>query len=252
MLILISPAKSLDFESEYQVPMSSQPEFIEDSKLLVSKLKKLSSKKIGELMKISATLSDLNYDRYQSWNTPFTETNAKHALLVFTGDVYRGLNAKSFNEDQLNYAQKHLKILSGLYGLLRPLDLIQPYRLEMGTRFQVNAKEKNLYSFWQQKITEKINESNDEVILNLASNEYSKAIDFKATDAKIISPQFKDFKNGQYKTIMTFAKLARGYMTNYVITNKIEKDDDLKGFDYEGYTYNNDLSNNGELVFTRG
>lgn len=256
MIILLSPAKTLDFESPNKVNDFTQPDFLKDSQVLVNKLKKEKPAKIKKLMGISEQLAQLNYDRFNSWKTPFNLKNARQAILAFKGDVYRGLEAETFNKTQLDFAQKHLRLLSGLYGLLRPLDLIQPYRLEMGTKYAVDAKTKNLYAFWEKKIAKKLEEEfktlKSNTIINLASNEYFKAVNTKLIDANIITPEFKDFKNGQYKSIMTYAKLGRGYMTNYIIKNKIKKVEDLKGFDSEGYSFNKKLSTDTNLIFTRG
>lgn len=253
MITVLSPAKSLDFESPAQTKKSSELLFKDETNRLIKKLKKLSSKKIGDLMSISPALSDLNYNRYQNFSDTFTQENAKQAILAFTGDVYRGLDAGSFNEKELSFAQDHVRILSGLYGLIKPLDLIQPYRLEMGTKLDVTPKIKNLYAFWDDKITSQLNkELNGELLVNLASNEYFKAIQPKKLKSDILTIDFKDYKNGEYKTIMTYAKLARGYMTNYIIKNGIDDIESIKGFDYEGYVFNNQLSKDLNWVFTRG
>ena len=255
MIHLLSPAKSLDFESKPQIDQFSETQFQKEySTKLIQTVKKISVKKLEKLMGISSNLATLNYERYQEWAPSHKLGISKQALLSFTGDVYRGLDAASLSEDDLRYAQGHLRILSGLYGLLKPLDLMMPYRLEMGTKLAV-GKKKNLYDFWGNLLTEKLNEeiqSHDEkTIVNLASNEYFKAIKPKELRANVISPQFKDAKNGQYKLIMTFAKLARGYMSRYIIVNKIEKAEDLLGFDLNGYVYNPSLSSENEPVFTR-
>jgi cytoplasmic iron level regulating protein YaaA (DUF328/UPF0246 family) len=256
MLIVISPAKSLDFEASPISEVHTTPEFLEDSQLLIKKLKKLSPKKIGKLMSISPALSDLNYERYQTWNLPFDTNNSKQCLEAFRGDVYRGMAAETFTQEDFNYSQKHLRILSGLYGLLKPLDLIQPYRLEMGTRFAVTPKKSNLYKFWDTKITEAVNkavaESGNNILINLASNEYYKAVQPKLVEGTIITPQFKDMKNGEYKAIMTFAKLARGYMSAFIIKNRLTEPEQLKAFDTEGYVYNENESEGNDWVFTRG
>lgn len=253
MIALLSPAKSLDFETKPHVSNHTQPAFLEDSEYLVKKLKKLSAKKIGKLMSISPALSDLNHQRYQEWSTPFNTSNAKQAALCFTGDVYRGWSATQMDAGDLDFAQDHVRILSGLYGILKPLDLIQPYRLEMGIRFEVTPKVKNLYAFWQKKLTAQLNdEVQGGVVLNLASNEYFKVINTKEVHGTVINAQFKDMKNGQYKTIMTFAKLARGYMTRYIVANRITDIEDIKGFDLEGYVYNPRESEGNDWVFTRG
>jgi len=251
MLVIISPAKSLNLDPQQQTEKYSIPEFIEESEYLVKKLKKLSPQKIGNLMNISPDLADLNHQRFADWSTPFTPNNAKQSLLSFSGDVYRGINTQDFSESDLQFAQDHLRILSGMYGLLRPLDLMQPYRLEMGTKFKVTPKLKNLYKFWDGKITEVLNELSGDVLINLASNEYFKAVHSKSFKGRVVTPQFKDWKNGEYKTIMTFAKLARGYMTRYIIKNRITKAEDLLGFDENAYVYNPKLSTEDQPVFTR-
>ena len=255
MKIVISPAKSLDFEKCTVFKDSSKCIFLSDSEILIKKLKKLSAKKIGALMSISPALSELNYDRYQSWSLPFTLNNSKHALAVFTGEVYRGINVSGFSEQDLNIAQEKLRIISGLYGLLKPRDLIQPYRLEMGTRFTVNPKTKNLYQFWGNKITDALNDElaqDDGVLVNLASNEYFKAINPKNIKGKVITCHFRDFKNGEYKMIMTFAKQARGYMARFIIKNDLQKIEELQAFDEGGYVFNPKMSNESEFTFTRG
>jgi len=253
MITVLSPAKSLDFESQSPISKHTALTFSKETQTLVKKLKKLSAKKIGNLMNLSTNLSDLNYERYQSFSEDYSTDNSKQAILAFTGDVYRGLDAKSFNEADFDFAQDHVRILSGLYGLARPLDYIQPYRLEMGTKFEVSAKAKNLYGFWKDKVTSQLNKDLDgDLLVNLASNEYFKAVDTKSLKSDVLTLNFKDNKNGQYKAIMTYAKLARGYMTNYIVKNKIDKVDDLRGFDYEGYVFNNDLSSYLDWTFTRG
>jgi uncharacterized protein len=252
MITLLSPAKTLDFESAAQTKTHTQPEFLENSEYLINKLRKLSARQIGKMMSINTELADLNQARFNSWSLPFNLKNAKQAMLAFRGDVYRGLNATEFNEADLQFAQKHVRILSGLYGLLRPLDLMQPYRLEMGTRWAVTPKTKNLYAYWDSAITEHLVTSLDEpVVINLASNEYFKAVKPKLLGARIITCQFQDFKNGEYKSLMTYAKLGRGYMTNFIIKNKINKAEDLKGFNLKKYTYNDKFSSENEWVFTR-
>ena len=255
MKIVISPAKSLNFESAIEFKNSSKCSFLTDSEKLIKKIKKLSPKKIGNLMSISPVLSQLNYDRYQSWSLPFTKENSKHALAVFTGEVYRGINVSDFSEKDLSVAQDKLRIISGLYGLLRPMDLIQPYRLEMGTRFAVTPKIKDLYQFWGSKITDALNKelaNDDGVLVNLASNEYFKAVNPKEIKGKVITCNFKDSKNGEYKMIMTFAKQARGYMSRFVIKNDLKKIEELKAFDQNGYVFNPRMSGESELTFTRG
>ncbi len=252
MKIIISPAKSLDFENKVTTDVYTQPRFLEQSEKLNKKLKTLSRKKLSELMKISDDLASLNYDRNQDWQPPFSLDNAKQAVFAFTGEVYRGIDANSISEDKIPVLQDKLRILSGLYGLLKPLDLIQPYRLEMGTKLKVGRRE-NLYKFWDTKLAESLNEELEEgeLLINLASTEYFKALPKKALKVPMITPVFKDFKNGQYKTIMTFAKKARGLMVRYIIDNNVETLEELKGFDVEGYGFSEEMSTETELVFTR-
>lgn len=253
MILLISPAKSLDF-STTNVQQHSTPRMLADSKVLIDNLKQKSSPDLQKLMKVSEKIATLNVERYQSFSTPFDLTNAKQAVLAFQGDVYKGMEANTFSEADLAFAQQHLRILSGLYGLLKPLDLIQPYRLEMGTRLQ-NDKGKNLYEFWDTKITETLNNDlvaqGDNIVINLASKEYFKSIKKKSLAADLYHIEFKDEKNGQFKIISFYAKKARGMMANYVIKNKIKNPEDLKGFDYEGYYFNNEFSSEREFIFTR-
>jgi cytoplasmic iron level regulating protein YaaA (DUF328/UPF0246 family) len=203
-------------------------------------------------MKISDNLGQLNYERNQEWQLPFTKDNARQALYAFSGDVYRGIDAYTIDTNRLDKVQDTVRIISGLYGVLKPLDLIQPYRLEMGTKMPV-GRNKNLYEFWKKKVTQALNDEleDNEVFLNLASNEYFKTIDTKALKVPVISAKFKDLKNGEYKTIMTFAKLARGYMTRYIIDTDAKTIDDIKGFNYEGYGFSESLSSENELVFIR-
>lgn len=252
MKIIISPAKSLDFESKVPTSLHTQPRFLEQSEKLNKKLKTLSKKKLSELMKISDDLSALNYDRNQNWEIPFTPENAKQAIYAFTGAVFQGIDVNSLEEEKLPLLQNNLRILSGLYGLLKPLDLIQPYRLEMGTRLKVGRKE-NLYKFWDDTVANALNEElkEDELLVNLASLEYFKVIPKKILKVPMITPVFKDFKNGQYKTIMTFAKKARGLMVRYIIDNNVKTIEDLKGFDVDKYRFSEEMSTETELVFTR-
>lgn len=252
MKIIISPAKSLDFESKATTDVYTQPRFLDQSEKLNKKLRTLSRKKLSELMKISDDLASLNYDRNQDWQPPFSLDNAKQAVFAFTGEVYRGIDASSISEDKISILQEKLRILSGLYGLLKPLDLIQPYRLEMGTKLKVGRRE-NLYKFWDTTLAESLNEElgDGELLINLASTEYFKALPKKALKVPMITPVFKDFKNGQYKTIMTFAKKARGLMVRYIIDNNVEILEELKGFDVEGYGFSEEMSTETELVFTR-
>ena len=254
MLLVISPAKTLDFETPAHTEQYSQGDFLARSQALISQLQKLSPDDISALMKISPKLGELNHHRFMNWARPFTPANAKAAVLAFRGDVYTGLNADSFNDDDFNFAQQHLRILSGLYGLLKPLDLIQPYRLEMGTRFE-NKDGKNLYEFWDNKITSAINKQltaiDSEVLVNLASNEYFSAVKAKTLKADIITPVFKDFKNGKYKIISFYAKKARGLMAAYIIKQRISDVDQLKAFDSEGYYFCAEQSSAREWVFLR-
>ncbi|WP_444915154.1 peroxide stress protein YaaA [Microbulbifer sp. TRSA007] len=254
MLIVISPAKTLDYESDIPSLETTQPDFLKESAALIKELRELSPQQVSSLMKISDKLGVLNYDRFHTWKRPFTDNNARPALLAFKGDVYTGLEAETMGKRDFAYAQKHLRMLSGLYGLLRPLDLMQPYRLEMGTKFE-NAKGKNLYEFWGDKITEALNAQLQGVknreLVNLASNEYFKSVKTKQLDAQVITPHFKDLKNGQYKMISFFAKKARGMMSRWAIDQRIKKAEELKGFDVAGYGYNPGLSTEWEWVFTR-
>lgn len=252
MKIVISPAKSLNFETLAPTSLHTQGIFLDKAERLSKVLKKKSAKSISKLMHVSDNLGQLNYERNQAWSLPFSLDNAKQAIYAFNGDVFRGLDVMSLSTDKLPQLQDKLRIISGQYGLLKPLDLIQAYRLEMGTKLKVGRKE-NLYQFWENAITKALNEEleKDELFLNLASNEYFKAIKSKELKVPVITPIFKDFKNGKYKTIMTFAKLARGYMVRYIIENSIETIEDVKGFDLEGYKFDANLSTKTELIFTR-
>ena len=254
MLIVISPAKSLDYKTPPKISEFTIPEFLNESEKLVGRLKTMSPKKLSELMGISADLGELNFKRFQEWHLPFTPENAKQAILAFNGDVYQGLNATTFSKEQFERAQTKLRILSGIYGVLKPLDLMQPFRLEMGTKLKY-YKSKDLYSFWNPLITKKINEavseSGNKVLINLASNEYFKSIDKKKLKAEIVTPDFKEFKNGSYKMISFFAKRARGLMSRYLIENDISDPSDLLAFDAEGYSFNSRLSKADNPVFTR-
>ena len=254
MLILISPAKTLDYETPATTKKSTQPAMLAAAQVLIDELRGLAPQDVSKLMHISDKLGTLNYDRYQSWNQPFTKDNAKQAVLAFKGDVYTGLDAGSLNTDELSFAQKHLRILSGLYGLLRPLDLMQPYRLEMGTKF-ANSRGKNLYEFWGSDITDAINKQlkalKSDVTVNLASNEYFKSVKIKELNAQLITPMFKDKKNGQYKIISFYAKKARGLMSAYAIKNGLTDAAKLKKFNLAGYCFNESLSEGNSWVFTR-
>lgn len=254
MLIVISPAKTLDYETPPKTKVFTIPDYLKQSQQLINRLRNLSSLDISELMKVSTKIADLNFDRYESWKKPFTEKNAKQAILAFKGDVYTGLDAETFKADDFKFAQKHLRVLSGLYGLLRPLDLMQPYRLEMGTKLQTDSG-KNLYEFWGSDITEGLNAQlkkiKSKTLINLASNEYFKSVKPKELNAEIITPAFKEFKNGEYKMIGIYAKKARGLLSRYIIQNKLNDPEDIKSFDEEGYRFNKTLSKGNNWVFTR-
>lgn len=252
MIILISPAKTLNFDPT-DLKLHTTPRMLADSEKLVNVMKKKSAKKIKELMKVSDNIAELNVERYKNYETPFTLDNAKQSILAFKGDVYTGLQAEEFNDEEMEFAQKHLRILSGLYGLLKPLDLMQPYRLEMGTRLKTGRK-KNLYEFWDKKITELINndlaDSGSNIILNLASKEYFHSVKPDLLNGELYTVNFKENRNGVYKVISFSAKKARGTMSRLIIQNKITEVNDLKGLEVDGYTYNADLSSEHELLFT--
>ncbi|MCG6658245.1 peroxide stress protein YaaA [Halomonas campisalis] len=254
MLSVISPAKSLDFESPATTSRYSQPDFLDRSRELIDILVDYSPQRLSELMGISDKLAGLNAARFAEWHTPFTPENAKPAAQAFQGDVYLGLEAGSFSDEDNAFAQQHLRILSGLYGLLRPLDLIQPYRLEMGTKL-ANPAGKDLYAFWKDTLTEALDravaESGSPVLVNLASNEYFKAIDARRLKARVITPVFKDEKNGQLKIISFYAKKARGLMSAWMIRQRLDDPEGLKDFDVAGYRFNATLSEGDSLVFTR-
>ncbi|GAA4293117.1 peroxide stress protein YaaA [Aestuariibaculum suncheonense] len=252
MKLVLSPAKSLDFETQLPTTKTSEAQFLKQSERINKLLKKKSAKSLSQLMSISDALGQLNYERNQAWELPFNADNARPAVYAFNGDVYKGLDAYNIKEDQLDSLQNTVRILSGLYGLLKPLDLIQPYRLEMGTKFPVGTK-KNLYEFWKKDITKALNEEleDGELFLNLASNEYFKAVDVKALKVPVITANFKDFKNGEYKVISFFAKEARGLMARYVVETNAQTVDDLKGFNYEGYGFSEAMSTETDLVFIR-
>lgn len=254
MLMVISPAKTLDFETPPTTGRFTQPQYLDHSRELIDQLRELTPAQISELMHLSDKLAGLNAARFGSWSPDFTLDNAKQALLAFKGDVYTGLEAETLSEAQLDYAQGHLRMLSGLYGLLRPLDLMQPYRLEMGTRL-TNARGKDLYAFWGTRISEWLNEAladqGDDLLLNLASTEYFSAVKRSSLKARIIDTEFKDFKNGQYKIISFYAKKARGMMSRFVIEERINRPEALQAFDVQGYRYNREQSTPDKLVFLR-
>ncbi|MDO4728954.1 MAG: peroxide stress protein YaaA [Bacteroidota bacterium] len=253
MKIVISPAKSLNFDREIPIKKYTQPIFEQEMKVINEELKKLSPKQLSMMMNISEKLAELNWQRNQKFSQPFSLENAKQAIYVFDGDVYDGIDILSFNGDEVEKLQNSLRILSGQYGLLKPLDLIQPYRLEMGTKIQIK-KTNGLYEFWKEKITNTLNNELNEkdLFINLASNEYFKAIDIKKIKSTIITPVFKDWKGDSLKIISFYAKKARGLMVKYIIKNNIQTIDELKGFDYEGYHFSEQHSNKcNELVFIR-
>lgn len=249
MLAVISPSKTQDF-SPSSITNFTQTRQIKESRVLVDILKVKTQGDIAQLMSISEKLSILNFERFQTFKTPFTLANAKQALLAFKGDVYNGIDASSLDAQDLEFAQATLRMLSGLYGVVRPLDLIAPYRLEMGTKLATN-KGKNLYEFWGDKISKVLNEDEPEVIINLASNEYFKGIDKKALNAKIINIAFKELKNDQYKIIGIYAKRARGLMVNYMVKNRLTNPESLKAFDVEGYQFKPEMSDKLTWVFAR-
>ena len=252
MITILSPAKTLDFETRYDHLPVSVPEDIDKSEKLIKKLRTISGKKLGAMMHLSKDLAALNVERYQNWSTEFNMENSRPALMTFGGDVYRGMNNKSFTEEDLVFANEHVRLLSGLHGMLRPLDQIQPYRLEMGTTLPVGRK-KNIYQFWGDRVTDRIKDSmaaaGTDTLVNLASSEYSKVVDFNKIKGRVITPVFKDLKNGEYKVVMTWAKLARGMMTGFIVRNRLTKVEDILGF--KEYHFSEPLSTDSEWVFTR-
>ncbi len=252
MKIVISPAKSLDYTTELPTTNHTQGVFLEQAQKLSVVLKKKSAKQLSALMHISDNLGQLNFERNQEWSLPFTAKNARQAIYAFKGTVYEGLDAYSIPQDKLEPLQDKLRILSGQYGILKPLDLMQPYRLEMGTKLKIGRKD-NLYKFWGNTITDALNQElkDDEPFVNLASNEYFKVVQPKLLKVPVITPIFKDFKGDKLKVIAFFAKKARGMMVRYIIDNNIEIVEDLKGFNVSGYAFDANLSTASELVFTR-
>ena len=253
LVTIISPAKKLDYSPVEKNIDSTIPSLLEHSNELIKDLKSLNPQEVSSLMSLSDKLGALNYERFQEWKTPFTKSNSKQAILDFKGDVYQGLDAESLSETELIWAQKHVRILSGLYGILKPMDLMQPYRLEMGTKF-ATKRGQNLYDFWNSIITEELNKnfsSDNTNLLNLASNEYFKSINVSELKANVISPVFMDKKNGKYKIISFFAKKARGLMTRYVIKNRIEDITDIQNFDEGGYFFSEAMSEDNKPVFCR-
>lgn len=254
MLILLSPSKSLNLETKIVSKTHSIPVFLKDSQILINELKKFSALDLAKLMKISDKLAKLNFERYAAFKTPFTIQNSKPAIFIFDGDVYDGIDVENYNEKDLNFAQNHLRILSGLYGILKPLDLIQPYRLEMGTNLK-NLRGKNLYQFWIIKITDLLNEElenfAEKIILNLASEEYFSAVNSNQIKGQIINIIFKEKKGDDYKIIGIFAKKARGLMADYIIKNKIQKVEEVKKFNYSNYKFKKEFSDKNNWCFCR-
>jgi len=255
MLLTISPAKTLDFENAPELVDYTIPHFIDKADYLAQKLKKYTPRKLKKLMDVSQALAELNFEHYQKWDLPLTPQNSRQALHVFKGTVYQGLDAASLNDSSINYLNNNLLILSGLYGVLQPTDLMLPYRLEMGSPFKVTSVKNSLYKFWGNQITDYFNqrleEENTDILVNLASNEYFKSIKTKNLKAQIITPEFKDEKNGDYKMISFFAKKARGMMLRFIAHHTITEPEELKAFNSEGYYFNNNLSNEKKWVFTR-
>ena len=252
MFIVISPAKKLDFDSPISFKKSTKIKFSQEAYELIKKLRKFSSPEIAKLMKLSDSLAQLNVDRYKKYKNSFNESDCKQAVFAFSGDTYVGLDASSLDKSSIDYAQKHLGILSGLYGLIRPLDLIYPYRLEMGTKLSVE-KAKNLYEYWSQMVTKEIGLAlkKEKYLINLASNEYFKVVDIDSLEGEVITPVFKEKRGDKYKIISFCAKKARGMMARFIIENKVSVPKELKKFNSGGYTFNKSLSNESEFVFTR-
>jgi hypothetical protein len=254
MLTVISPAKTLDFDTPTVTDTFTQPVHLTQSRKLVRRMRQLSSQELAKLMHVSGNIADLNQQRFKKWKTPFKPENARQAIFAFKGDVYIGLDAYGMTARNVDFAQDHLRILSGLYGVLRPLDLMQPYRLEMGTRIDTDMGN-NLYQFWDGRITKTLNQelkqSGSSSLINLASNEYFKSIKAKLLKAEVITPTFKDYNKGSYQVIGFFAKKARGLMARYLIDNEIDNPADLKDFSADGYAFNKTMSNSHEWVFTR-
>lgn len=250
MIVLLSPAKNLNLDKQDITKEYTQPRFLEESEKIIRKLQRLTKNELAELMSINNKLTELNYERFKQWHLPFTRDNAMQAIFAFNGEVYNGLKARKLTEDDVRFAQDYIRILSGLHGILRPLDLIQPYRLEMSTRLGVDRK-KDLYEFWDTKLIDEITKDNkDNVLINLASNEYFKAVDINH-DFRVITPVFKDLRNGEYKVITIYMKKARGMMTRFMIGERITNPEDLKHFEEEGYFFNVNMSKENEWEFTR-
>ena len=254
MIIVVSPAKTLDYETPLPTKEFSEPDFLSEASVLIDVLKGKTNEEVKDLMKLSDKLTELNVERYKQWSQPFSPDNARPGIFAFKGDVYVGLDAQSFNDADIQFAQNHLRILSGLYGVLRPLDLMQPYRLEMGTKLKTDTG-KNLYEFWGSKISDSLNNDHQEgegrELINLASNEYFSAIDKKNLDSEIITPAFYDWKNGKYKMISFYAKKARGMMAAWIIKNRITSSQKLESFDVAGYMYSPEMSESNKPAFIR-
>ncbi|SEN39072.1 peroxide stress protein YaaA [Nitrosomonas marina] len=254
MIIVISPAKTLDFETPARTEKFTLPDFLDESEKLVTQLQAMEPDEIGRLMSISPKLAVLNSNRYYEWKRPFSRNNAKQAMYAFKGDVYTGLDAETLDAQTVEFAQNHLRILSGLYGILRPLDLIQPYRLEMGTQLK-NQRGNNLYEFWGDILTDSINQElrkqRADTLINLASHEYFKSLKMDKLNARVITPVFKDEKNGVYKIISFFAKKARGLMSRFIFVNKLSAPEDIKHFDVAGYQFAAAESDDHEWIFMR-
>lgn len=254
MLILLSPSKTLDYDTPPPTDGYTEPEYLDDAETLVDILRDYDVEEIGELMDISEDLSELNYDRYQSFETPFTPDNAKQSIFAFDGDVYRDFQFEDYDDQDFNFLQDHVRILSGMYGILRPLDLMQPYRLEMGTKLD-NPRGDDLYEFWGDRLAESVNAAldaqEDDIILNLASNQYFDAVDRDNLDGRIIDPTFKDWRSGRYMVISFYLKRLRGTMTDWVVRNGITDPEDLAKFDGRNYYYDEERSTDDEPVFLR-
>jgi cytoplasmic iron level regulating protein YaaA (DUF328/UPF0246 family) len=254
MIIVLSPAKTLDYESRPLTKKTSQPQMIDEAQKLIDVMVTKSPAEVGKLMSISPALADLNVERYHDWDPTFTTKNSKQAILAFQGDVYRGFRADQFSERDFTHAQKHLRILSGLYGVLRPLDLMQPYRLEMGTKLTTD-RGRNLYDFWGGRITDSINKdlvgSKPRALVNLASKEYFSSIQPDAIEGKVITPVFKDFSRGEYRVVAFFAKYARGVMASWLIKNRISSIKGIEQFEADGYHHSPEHSSPGMPTFIR-
>jgi cytoplasmic iron level regulating protein YaaA (DUF328/UPF0246 family) len=255
MIVILSPAKRLNFEIPNLAQKHTIPSFMGESEELVEHLKKMSARKLQKLMKINDNLAESNYERYQNWTPEFNEEVAKPAILAFRGDVFLGMDPQSFDKKDFDFAQEHVRILSGLHGILKPLDLIRPYRLEMGTQLRI-GKARNLYEFWGDKITNSITGSqayqSDKTLVNLASKEYAGSVNMDSIQGRVIEPAFKEYKNGSYRPVHIFMKRARGMMTSYLVKNRIEDPEKIKLFDWDGYEYNDQLTRGNQWVFTRG